>query len=63
MTRLRRYGLFRNEHEDFTEEMERIRRIKGKVRTHKWSTVHKNKTEEEEEDDEEWISDFEDTGG
>ena len=53
MTRLRRYGLFRNEHEDFTEEMERIRRIKGKVRTHKWSTVHKNKTEEEEEDDEE----------
>ena len=30
MTHLRHYGLFRNEHLDFKEEMERIRALKGK---------------------------------
>lgn len=34
MEHLRYYGLYRNEHLDFKEEMDRIRRLKGKFR--KW---------------------------
>ena len=30
MTLLRNYGLYRNEHEDFKEEMDRIRKLKGR---------------------------------
>ena len=30
MTQLRDYGLYRNEHEDFKEEMDRIRKLKGR---------------------------------
>lgn len=32
MYRLRHYGLFRDEHEDFREEMKRLRVLRGKVR-------------------------------
>lgn len=28
---LRDYGLFRDEHRDFNEEMERLRRLRGKI--------------------------------
>lgn len=30
MKKLREYGLFRDEHEDFKEEMKRLRRLRGK---------------------------------
>lgn len=30
MKHLRNYGLFRNEHEDFKEEFERLREFRGK---------------------------------
>ncbi|TRY63340.1 hypothetical protein TCAL_01851 [Tigriopus californicus] len=32
MTQLRDYGLFRNQHEDFKDEMERLRLLRGKPR-------------------------------
>lgn len=32
MERLRYYGLYRDEHEDFKEEMERMRALRGKVK-------------------------------
>jgi len=35
MRRLRYYGLYRDEHEDFKEEMERLRKIRGKSRNRK----------------------------
>ncbi|CAD7092730.1 unnamed protein product [Hermetia illucens] len=31
MKNLRNYGLFRDEHEDFKEEMKRLRRLRGKA--------------------------------
>ncbi len=55
MERLRLYGLFRSEHSDFKEEMDRIRRLKGKDKKHKWSTYkgdEANFLEEEEEEEE-----------
>lgn len=32
MLRLREYGLFRDEHQDFKEEMKRLRELRGKVK-------------------------------
>lgn len=32
MMRLREYGLFRDEHEDFRDEMKRMRALRGKVK-------------------------------
>ena len=51
MDKLRDYGLYRNEHLDFKEEMDRIRRLKGKIKTHKWSTIGKKKPQAEEDED------------
>ncbi|KAK2582633.1 hypothetical protein KPH14_004915 [Odynerus spinipes] len=40
MTHLRSYGLFRDEHEDFKEEYDRLRELRGKK---KWIPPHKRK--------------------
>lgn len=32
MIKLRYYGLYRDEHEDFKEEMERMRVLRGKIK-------------------------------
>ncbi|XP_003701957.1 mitochondrial ribosomal protein S33 [Megachile rotundata] len=37
MKRLREYGLFRDEHQDFKEEYERLRELRGKT---KWVAPH-----------------------
>ena len=47
MDRLRDYGLFRNEHKDFVEEMERLRNLRGKSRYGKYAAVNKKKRREE----------------
>lgn len=49
MMRLREYGLFRDEHQDFKEEMRRLRELRGKVKvwrraldaqaTKQWATL------------------------
>ncbi len=51
--KLRAYGLYRNEHEDFKEEMARIREIKGKVRVHKYASKKPRPKDEFDDDDEE----------
>lgn len=33
---LRNYGLFRDEHADFTDEMKRLRKLRGKIREVPW---------------------------
>lgn len=43
MMRLREYGLFRDEHQDFKEEMKRLRELRGKVK------VWRRKLEEKKE--------------
>lgn len=35
MKKLREYGLFRDEHEDFKEEMNRMRALRGKTKVYK----------------------------
>ncbi|XP_050345816.1 28S ribosomal protein S33, mitochondrial [Nymphalis io] len=35
MLKLREYGLFRDEHQDFKEEMKRLRELRGKVKVWK----------------------------
>lgn len=35
MLKLREYGLFRDEHQDFKEEMIRLRELRGKIKTKK----------------------------
>lgn len=47
MDALRDYGLFRNEHKDFLDEMERLRNIRGKSRYGKYSARNKKKRSEE----------------
>jgi len=51
MTRLRQYGLYRNEHLDFKEEMQKIRVMKGKVKTRKWATGFDKNFYPDEEDE------------
>ena len=46
MDTLRDYGLFRNEHKDFVEEMERLRNLRGKSRYGKYALVNKKKRSE-----------------
>lgn len=36
MKNLRLYGLYRDEHEDFKDEMERLRELRGKGKKSKW---------------------------
>lgn len=43
MLKLREYGLFRDEHQDFKEEMKRLRELRGKVK------VWKRKLDEKKE--------------
>ncbi|KPJ18295.1 28S ribosomal protein S33, mitochondrial [Papilio machaon] len=44
MMKLRSYGLFRDEHQDFKEEMKRLRELRGKVKV--WRRLqNKEKTE------------------
>lgn len=35
MMKLREYGLYRDEHADFTEEMDRMRALRGKTKVYK----------------------------
>lgn len=44
MTKLRYYGLYRDEHADFVEEMERMRALRGKAKP-----IRKTKAEREQE--------------
>lgn len=41
---LRHYGLFRDEHADFTEEMVRLRALRGKVQRPFGSNIKKTKS-------------------
>lgn len=43
MTKLRYYGLYRDEHADFVEEMDRMRALRGKVNTYHTSKSQKEK--------------------
>ncbi|KPJ02529.1 28S ribosomal protein S33, mitochondrial [Papilio xuthus] len=43
MMNLRSYGLFRDEHQDFKEEMKRLRELRGKVKV--WRRLQNKKTE------------------
>ena len=45
--RLRYYGLYRDEHEDFKEEMERLRKIRGKSRNRKGKAFYDPVEEDE----------------
>ena len=47
MRRLRYYGLYRDEHEDFKEEMERLRKIRGKSRNRKGKAFYDPVEEDE----------------
>lgn len=44
MLKLREYGLFRDEHQDFKEEMKRLRELRGKVKV--WRRKFPDKTDE-----------------
>lgn len=43
MQHLRSYGLFRDEHEDFKEEMKRMRELRGKIKYSKNIDGYKKK--------------------
>lgn len=43
MLKLREYGLFRDEHQDFKDEMKRLRELRGKVKV--WKRKLDQKTE------------------
>lgn len=45
MTKLRYYGLYRDEHADFVEEMERMRALRGKIKPTRKSKNAKEKEE------------------
>ncbi len=47
MRKLRSYGLFRDEHQDFVDEMERLRKLRGKSRFDWKLKWYKPKDEEE----------------
>ncbi|CAG4992297.1 28S ribosomal protein S33, mitochondrial [Colias croceus] len=43
MLKLREYGLFRDEHQDFVEEMKRLRALRGKVKVWRRHMNNENK--------------------
>lgn len=45
MTKLRYYGLYRDEHADFVEEMVRMRALRGKVKPKRKSKAEREKEE------------------